>query len=102
MSSRREFLNQCIAGLTLTMLPSGAIAEQGVRYYQLSAEPATHFFDKNPLATDLWLYNKTSPRPLIQANKGEILDVEFLNNLDQSTTIHWHGIRNINSIANLI
>ena len=98
MSSRREFLNQCIAGLTLTMLPSGAIAEQGVRYYQLAAEPASHFFDKNPLATDLWLYNKASPGPLIQATKGEILDVEFFNNLDQPTTIHWHGIRNINSM----
>ncbi len=53
MSSCREFLNQCIAGLTFTMMPSGFIAEQGVRYYQLAAEPAPHFFDKNPLATDL-------------------------------------------------
>ena len=98
MSSRREFLNQCIAGMTLTMLPSGAIAEQGVRYYKLKAEPAPHFFDKKPLATDLWLYNKASPGPLIQATKGDILDVEFFNNLDQPTTIHWHGIRNINSM----
>ena len=49
MSSRREFLNQCIAGLTLTMLPSGAIAEQGVRYYQLAAEPAPHSFDQKPI-----------------------------------------------------
>ena len=72
MSSRREFLNQCIAGLTLTMLPSGAIAEQGVRSYQLTAELSPHFFDKNPLATDLWLYNKASPGPLWQAHKTNL------------------------------
>ena len=98
MASRREFLKQSIAGLALTTLPSGAIAEQVIRYYQLTAKPNPHFFDKNPLATNLWLYNNASPGPMIKAKKGDVLDVDFFNNLDQPTTIHWHGIRNINSM----
>ena len=30
--------------------------------------------------------------------KGEILEVLFTNNLEQPSTIHWHGIRNINGM----
>lgn len=87
-----------MAGLALSVMPTGVMARQGVRHYQLTAEPAPHFFDDRPLATNLWLYNRQSPGPLISARKGDILDVEFVNNLDQPTTIHWHGVRNINEM----
>ncbi|MEK9936853.1 MAG: multicopper oxidase family protein, partial [Rhodobiaceae bacterium] len=30
--------------------------------------------------------------------RGEELEVEFLNNLDVPTTMHWHGIRNLNEM----
>ena len=98
MTSRREFFKKSLSGLALTMLPSSVPAEQGVRYYQLIANHDPYLFDNNQLATNLWLYNSTSPGPLITAKKGEILDVNFVNNLSQPTTIHWHGIRNINSM----
>ena len=74
------------------------MAGEQVRHYQLIAEPTPHFFEDKPVPTNLWLYSRQSPGPLISATKGDILDVEFINNLNQPTTIHWHGIRNINEM----
>ncbi|MFK8251596.1 multicopper oxidase family protein [Ancylobacter terrae] len=33
------------------------------------------------------------PFRLIRAKRGERLDVEFSNGLDEGSTVHWHGIR---------
>jgi FtsP/CotA-like multicopper oxidase with cupredoxin domain len=38
-------------------------------------------------------YNKQSPGPLLKVKKGDTLIVDFTNNLDQPTTVHWHGLR---------
>ena len=46
----------------------------------------------------LWLYNKQTPGPVIEANENDIIRVEFVNNLDEPSTIHWHGIKNINKM----
>lgn len=42
--------------------------------------------------TDVWLYNGQMPGPLIELNEGDQVDIEFVNQLDQPTTIHWHGL----------
>lgn len=97
-NARRNFLKQSAAGLALTAMPKVSFARGLVRNYQLVAEPNPHFFDKKSIVTDMWLYNGQTPGPLITAVKDEILEVEFVNNLDQPTTVHWHGIRNINEM----
>ncbi|MFZ5445124.1 MAG: multicopper oxidase family protein [Myxococcota bacterium] len=43
--------------------------------------------------TEVWTYNGTVPGPLIEANVGDRLVVDFQNDLPESTTIHWHGVR---------
>jgi FtsP/CotA-like multicopper oxidase with cupredoxin domain len=40
-----------------------------------------------------WTYNGGLPGPLIRAKVGDRLIVHFLNELDEPTTIHWHGVR---------
>jgi FtsP/CotA-like multicopper oxidase with cupredoxin domain len=42
---------------------------------------------------DAWGFNKQLPGPVLKADKGDTLVVKFKNNLKESTTIHWHGIR---------
>ncbi len=42
--------------------------------------------------TEAWLYNGQMPGPLIELNEGDEVDIEFVNQLDQPTTIHWHGL----------
>ena len=48
------------------------------------------FFD-NP--TPVWSYNKQVPGPTIRAKEGSTLKVEVLNQLKESTSVHWHGLR---------
>lgn len=40
-----------------------------------------------------WTYNGSIPGPLIKTHVGDRLIVHFTNELDESTTIHWHGQR---------
>jgi hypothetical protein len=40
MNSRRDFLHQAMASLGLSVMPTGAMAGQEVRHYQLKAELA--------------------------------------------------------------
>jgi len=45
------------------------------------------------LTTTAWTYNGRVPGPLIRARVGDRVIVHFTNNLPESTTIHWHGLR---------
>ncbi|MFT7521863.1 MAG: FtsP/CotA-like multicopper oxidase with cupredoxin domain, partial [Kiritimatiellia bacterium] len=44
-------------------------------------------------STPVWSYNGVVPGPIIQAWVGDTVRVIFTNNLDEPTTIHWHGLR---------
>ena len=38
-------------------------------------------------------YNGQFPGPLLEANVGDTVIVDFINGLNEPTTIHWHGLR---------
>lgn len=40
-----------------------------------------------------WGYNGQVPGPVIEAQVGDVLEVQFTNRLPEPTTIHWHGLR---------
>lgn len=40
-----------------------------------------------------WTYDGQWPGPLVQITEGQTLRVNFNNELDDETTIHWHGLR---------
>jgi FtsP/CotA-like multicopper oxidase with cupredoxin domain len=40
-----------------------------------------------------WTYDGGIPGPLIRATVGDRLIVHFTNQLDEPTTMHWHGVR---------
>ena len=40
-----------------------------------------------------WTYNGTLPGPLLKTRVGDRLIVHFKNELDEPTTVHWHGVR---------
>ncbi len=46
----------------------------------------------------VWAFNQTVPGPELRLKKGDTLSVDFLNQLDEGSSIHWHGIRNINAM----
>jgi len=42
---------------------------------------------------EVWGFNNQLPGPIIEANKGDTLNIKVKNNLIEPTIIHWHGIR---------
>jgi len=40
-----------------------------------------------------WTYDGQWPGPVIQMREGQALKVNFQSELDEPTTIHWHGLR---------
>ena len=98
MINRRTFFSQSALSLSLIALPTLVQASTVTRRYQLAADKSNVSFDDKGEETSLWLYNKTTPGPLLKARRGEIIEVEFTNRLDHPSTIHWHGIRNINEM----
>lgn len=94
MPNRRVFLVGSTAALASSLvMPSYVKADTGTRY-RLTAERATATLLEDPaVKTDVWAYDRLVPGPLLRARKGEEIVIEFINLLDQPTTIHWHGIR---------
>ena len=43
--------------------------------------------------TEIWGYNGQVPGPVIRVTQGTPLYLEARNELDQPTTVHWHGLR---------
>lgn len=43
--------------------------------------------------TQIWGYNGGVPGPTIRCKVGDRLKLRLINQLDQPTSIHWHGIR---------
>jgi FtsP/CotA-like multicopper oxidase with cupredoxin domain len=72
----------------------------GIAEFQIVAAPSSHEFLTGKSAT-VWSYHDGSqpnshgsiPGPLIEVNQGEHVIVHFRNELPDSTTIHWHGLR---------
>ena len=104
---RRHFLTLAAAGATSSLAAStpwtSVIAAPSMQ--QITAgKTRLNIAGTGQPDTDLWLYNQSCPGPMLRYRKGEMLRAEVRNNLDVATTIHWHGIRNLNEmdgVANL-
>lgn len=42
--------------------------------------------------TQVWSFNGQVPGPMIEVNEADTVRINFVNNLAQDSTIHWHGI----------
>ena len=100
---RRDFIASTAACATLVVTPlaagAGSSASGRVVRYALAARAAKQRLGPEEAPeTDLWLVNGVSPGPLIEARRGDELEITFTNELDLPTTMHWHGIRNLNAM----
>ena len=60
--------------------------------FKISAEKSSHQFPFFDTQTPVWAYNGSIPGPTIHGRKGQTIEVEFVNNLDEPSSIHWHGL----------
>ena len=90
MLSRREFLNFSAATIAFTSLPNQIQSSQLIRNYKLTAEITPHLFDKKGVLDSLWLYNKQSPGPVIEAKENDIIEYDGSN---------WTVVFNSNNVS---
>lgn len=91
MLDRRNFVQGALAAGTLTPVSFGS-AKAGDGFIEITAKPAHHKLYKEQPSV-LWTYNGLLPGPEIRVRRGERVRVRFKNELDEPSSIHWHGIR---------
>lgn len=100
MISRRNLLVSAgiaTAAFAGRSLFSAARAEDG--FLEIAAGPTSKkLYRDDAKASDLWLYNASTPGPEIRVKVGERVKVRLKNNLEEPTSIHWHGIRIANDM----
>lgn len=91
---RRTFLASAGAACTLPVLPFAAPAVLSLRAEPGTVQLAPPTYAKTPI----WGYDGQVPGPVVRRAQGDRLVVDFENQLDQASTIHWHGIRISNAM----
>ena len=86
-------VNALPAGLPLaTLAPLANTSTQpGLFRATLTAAPTrVPMLQAHP--TEFWAYNASVPGPLIDVTEGDTVEILFINQLSQPSTIHWHGL----------
>jgi FtsP/CotA-like multicopper oxidase with cupredoxin domain len=65
--------------------------EDGVRVFDLAARAGSTEF-RDGVATPTWGFDGDYLGPTLRAARGERIEVRFHNELDEPTTVHWHGM----------
>ncbi|MEQ8658831.1 MAG: multicopper oxidase family protein [Hyphomicrobiales bacterium] len=97
--TRRDFLLGASALSLLLSMPKLVLANVDDGVFDLTAAPQELSLvgDEGPLSS-LWTYNGGLPGPEIRVKRGERVRVNFTNQLEEPTSVHWHGIRIENSM----
>lgn len=98
--TRRHILKLGAASTLLPCLPGGAIAANHEKLdYHLTAAAAGVQLANDPFPeTVTWSFNNQSPGPLLRLRQGELTRIKVTNELQQPLTVHWHGLRIVNSM----
>jgi FtsP/CotA-like multicopper oxidase with cupredoxin domain len=93
MTRRRVLMG---AGLTMAaaMLPKFGFGQAADGYRVLHARQGqARLRGKTAAPTPIWGYDGMSPGPTLRVKQGDELKVRLVNDLDQATVVHWHGLR---------
>ncbi|HIE75897.1 MAG TPA: hypothetical protein EYP93_06815, partial [Gammaproteobacteria bacterium] len=70
----------------------------GTVEFDLTAAPTSIRLRPDGPVTNVWAFNGTVPGPTLRAKVGDKMVINFRNDLPEPTTIHWHGLRIVNSM----
>jgi FtsP/CotA-like multicopper oxidase with cupredoxin domain len=65
--------------------------EDGTRVFSLEMQEGTSDFGRGG-TTSTWGFNGDYLGPTLRASRGERVRVEVRNGLDETSTVHWHGM----------
>ncbi|QCF26025.1 copper resistance system multicopper oxidase [Hydrocarboniclastica marina] len=77
---------QLVAGLFFCLLPAVAIGAQ----YDITVDKVQ--IDTGDFVEEGIGYNGASPGPTLRFKEGEVATINVTNNLDEMTSVHWHGL----------
>ena len=97
--NRRQILK---AGAAMTVLGWSsklhAVGESGAEYkLDIKAGQAELLKAGGP-KTPVWTYDGMVPGPLLRGKRGQRMRIAATNNLQQPTSVHWHGLRIVNAM----
>ena len=99
MTSRRNFLKACLVTPLLAATPELTLANASAPLTLTASKTSKRLVPGDEYKdASVWAFNQTLPGPELRFKKGDTLSVDFLNQLDEGSSIHWHGIRNINAM----
>jgi FtsP/CotA-like multicopper oxidase with cupredoxin domain len=102
---RRSFLSGLCAATAVPSIPAIAASPDGRQEIVLTAQTATaDLLGAGEPATPVWTFNQTTPGPELRIRQGEEVRIRLVNQLEQATSVHWHGLRIDNAmdgVANL-
>lgn len=85
------FLLACAGQEESNLQTTQTISLDDEEVFALEAGEAKGKFGENTLS--LFAYNNQVPGPIFKVKQGSSAVINFTNNLDQETLVHWHGIR---------
>lgn len=77
--------------LRIPDLLEGERGDDGVVRFDLDVQAGTTQFRDGP-ATETWGVNGTYLGPTLRASRGDVVEVSVRNGVDETTTMHWHGM----------
>ncbi len=78
--------------ILLLVLPFHVFADT-TAVIQLTPKQGTHQFPFFDTPTPVWAYNDTVPGPTIRGRQGTTIEIDLFNQLEEPTSVHWHGLR---------
>lgn len=96
--SRRTFVKGAAAGTGVIMMTPymvGCGDDTTSKTHRFAIEIEDNELAPNGVMRSVRTYNGTVPGPVIEANLGDIIEVEATNKMKESTTVHWHGMYQI-------
>lgn len=91
--SRRRMLAGTSAAALAAALPSRLLAAEAPIAELRPGPGRARLEGPGRAAADLWLFNDQCPGPLLRLKRGVRQTVRVTNELDEPTTVHWHGLR---------
>lgn len=94
-STKNQDIKSKYRGHTRVITPNvGSLSwtmDGDVKVFHLIAEPVRREFSPG-FWVNCWGYNGSSPGPTIEAIEGDRVRIFVTNNLNEPTSVHWHGV----------
>src|SRR3546814_1736454 len=94
LTRRTVLITSAATALSTGLAPWLRSADAATIEARLAAEPGRARLVPSPHPeTAVWAYDGLVPGPEIRVRQGDQLRVIVENQLDEETTVHWHGVR---------